>query len=230
MIHFGCPSCGVALKAENDRIGKLSVCPRCRALAEVPRSLGELVCHPNAERKPPILSIIAESEGPSVIDAEYVEISRELPSQHEEQDYEEETIEPADGNRLVPFIRALGATGIVALLGILMLSPGRNTATMVLNLSQPGVTIFVDDVRRPVQNPSETSVIINELSAGQHRVVVEKWGFIPVNRPITLRANERMMISIQLEAVHPAAPKPAFRLNGRGKNRKNIQTFSCERV
>jgi hypothetical protein len=43
MIHFACPQCRAKLKAENDKIGRLTRCPRCRSPIEVPRSLGELV-------------------------------------------------------------------------------------------------------------------------------------------------------------------------------------------
>jgi flagellar basal body-associated protein FliL len=43
MIHFNCPHCRKSLKAENDRIGKLTRCPKCRSPIEVPRSLGEMV-------------------------------------------------------------------------------------------------------------------------------------------------------------------------------------------
>src|SRR5439155_15957693 len=42
MIHFACPHCKIKLKTDNEKIGRLARCPRCKGPLEVPKSLGEL--------------------------------------------------------------------------------------------------------------------------------------------------------------------------------------------
>ena len=211
MVHFACPSCGAGLKTENDQIGKLCVCPRCRADVEIPCSLGELACPPTLEPQPPIPPLVPEPDELPVVYAESLETGRELVPPQEEQDYEEESIPPASGNRYLSLIGALGATGILALLGLVMLSAGKSGAALILELSQRGVAIFLDGKPIAYQNPNDSSVIINDLEPGRrYRIRAEKRGHIPYSRMITPNADEPMRIAIQLEREPPPPLKPPF--------------------
>ncbi len=52
MIRFTCPYCGISLKAEDRRIGKLVHCPKCKTSIELPESLGECASLEDAEEVP----------------------------------------------------------------------------------------------------------------------------------------------------------------------------------
>jgi hypothetical protein len=73
MIRFACPHCGTGLKADNEKMGKLGHCPRCRATIEVPKSVGRWALLDYAQEA----QLPAIENSVSTLDAEWEEVNRQ---------------------------------------------------------------------------------------------------------------------------------------------------------
>ncbi len=78
------------------------------------------------------------------------------------------------------------------------LSPILGTGTIWVSTGPGGAGVYLDGVYKGVTDENDEDLIISDVPVGDHRVVIQKDGYIPITRVVTVELNETTNVFVAL--------------------------------